>query len=67
MNSYGRQQFHRLRKSIDLTQHKHIFKNPNRTHSIRVFAFIDIKSNNAILGFFLQIVLHICCTQQKHN
>lgn len=33
---------------MNLTQHKYIFKNPNRTHSIGVFAFIGIKSNNAI-------------------
>lgn len=33
---------------MNLTQHKHIFKNPNRTYSIGVFAFIGIKSNNAI-------------------
>ena len=45
---YGRQQFYRLCESMNLTQHKHIFKNPNRTHSIGVFAFIGIKSNNAI-------------------
>ena len=67
LNRYGRFKFHRLRKSIDLTPHKHTFKNPNGIPSIGVFAFWGIKPNNAILGFFLQKVLHICCTQQNCN